>query len=222
MSDPSIDIRKRAMEFFKQHEIDPDAQTRISLFLQAVKGLNATILARVELQPMEWVPYKFLHSQCFKEAELATLLGKSTHWSSDPTVYLAATQLNLAVWQETGAARFMNDMFKVDRGFYEYLALSHAFLSVIRILPLLSVQVNLNTPFLAALKEIEDENGRQIQTQIRLLKDMEIDLTLEDKEQIIESQRQIVENLFFRLLAEILEPPALGVAPAQASQATPQ
>lgn len=205
MADQSIDIRKRAMEFFKKQEFGPDTQTRISLFLQGVKSANATILTRVEFQPIEWVPYKFLHKQCYKEVELTTLLGKSTTWSNNPMVFLAATQLNLSIWQETGAARFMNGIFKVDRSFYEYLALSHAFLSVIRLIPLLSVQVSLTTPFLAALKEIEEENGRQIQTQIRLLKDMEIDISLEEKERIIELQRQIVEKLFARLLTEIIE-----------------
>lgn len=206
MTDPSIDIRKRAMEYFKQQqELSPEAQTRICLFLQGVKSINATILARVEFQPMEWVPYKFLHNQCFKEVELTTLLGKSTAWSSNPMVFLAATQLNLTLWQETGVARFMGGFIKVDRSFYEYLALSHAFLSVIRILPLLSVQTSLDTPFFSALKEIEEENGRQIQTQIRLLKDMAIDLPVEEKEEIIEAQRQIVERLFLRLLAEITE-----------------
>ncbi|HCY62867.1 MAG TPA: hypothetical protein DHV59_08580 [Oxalobacteraceae bacterium] len=209
MTDPSIDIRKRAMEYFKQQqELSPEAQTRICLFLQGVKSINATILARVEFQPMEWVPYKFLHNQCFKEVELTTLLGKSTAWSGNPMVFLAATQLNLTLWQETGAPRFMSGFIKVDRSFYEYLALSHAFLSVIRILPLLSVQTSLDTPFFSALKEIEEENGRQIQTQIRLLKDMAIDLPVEEKEEIIEAQRQIVERLFLRLLAEITEPSA--------------
>ncbi|RJG01228.1 hypothetical protein [Noviherbaspirillum sedimenti] len=205
MSDPSIEIRTRAMEFLKQQELSPDTQTRICLFLQGVKSINATILSRVEFQPMDWVPYKFLHSQCYKEVELTTLLGKSTTWSSNPLIFLAATQLNLSLWQETGAARYMGGMLKVDRNFYEYLALSHAFLSVIRILPLLSVQISLDTPFLSALKEIEEENGRQIQTQIRLLKDMAIELSLDEKENIIESQRQIVERLFLRLLDEITE-----------------
>lgn len=206
MADQSIDIRKRAMENFKQQqEFSPEAQTRICLFLQGVKSINATILSRVEFQPMEWVPYKFLHNQCFKEVELTTLLGKSTAWSSNPMIFLAATQLNLSLWQETGAARFMGGFIKVDRNFYEYLALSHAFLSVIRILPLLSVQTNLNTPFFSALKEVEEENGRQIQTQIRLLKDMAIELSQDEKEQIIETQRQVVERLFLRLLAEITE-----------------
>jgi hypothetical protein len=203
MADRSIEIRKRAMEFFASHEIGSDTQTRISLFLQGIKSLNAGILARIEFQAMEWLPYKFLHNQCFKEVELTTLLGKSTTWSNDPMVYLAATNLNLAIWQETSAARFMQGALQVDRTFYEYLALSHAFMSDIRILPLLPIHTKLDTPFLSALKEIEEENGRQIQTQIRLLKDMEIDLTREEKEQIIDTQRQIVENVFQRLLCEI-------------------
>jgi hypothetical protein len=203
MTDKSVGIRKRAAEYFATHEIDADIQTRISLFLQALKSLNAGILARVEFQAIEWLPYKFLHNQCFKEMELATLLGKSTNWSSNPMVFMSATNLNLALWQETAAARFMQGMLQVDRNFYEYLALSHALMSDIRFLPLIPVKVKLDTPFLSALKEIEEENGRQIQTQIRLLKDMPIDLSREEKEQIIETQRQIVEQIFQRLLCEI-------------------
>jgi hypothetical protein len=222
MAEPSIDVRKRAMDFFRKNEIDADVQSRISLFIQGIKSINAAILARVEFQPMEWVPYKFMHAQCYKEFEMATLLAKSTTWSGDPQVFLAGTQLNLAVWQETGAARFMAGMFKVDRNFYEYLALSHAFLSVVRILPFLSVQTSLTTPFLATLKEIEEENGRQIQTQIRLLKDMEIDLATEEKEQIIEAQRQVVERLFLRLLQEIIDFQAQKQAQTQMQQAQSQ
>lgn len=215
MAEQSIDIRKRAMDFFRKNEIDPDVQTRISLFIQGIKTINATILSRVEFQPMEWVPYRFMHAQCYKEFEMATLLARSTTWSSNPSVFLAGTQLNLVVWQEASAARFVGGMFKVDRTFYEYLSLAHAFLSVVRILPLLSVQLSLDTPFLATLKEIEEENGRQIQTQIRLLKDMEIDLTTEEKEQIIESQRLVVEQLFLRLLGEIMEFKQQQLAQAQ-------
>src|SRR4051794_10195424 len=114
MADRSIEIRKRMMEFFAAHEIGQDTQTRISLFLQGLKSINATILARVEFQAMEWLPYKFLHNQCFKEVELTTLLGKSTSWSSNPMIYLAATNMNLALWQETGTAHFMQGTLQVN------------------------------------------------------------------------------------------------------------
>lgn len=203
MAEPSIEIRNQAKDFFSQQELDADTQTRISLFLQGIKSINATILARVEFQALEWLPYKALHSQYFKEIELSTLLGKSTVWSSNPSIYMDATNLNLALWQETNAARFMQSALQVDRTFYEYLSLSHAFMSDIRLMPLLPIKISLDTPFLSALKEIEEENGRQIQTQIRMLKDMEIELSRDDKEQIIESQRLIVDQLFMRLLGEI-------------------
>jgi len=205
MVDRSTEIRAKAKDFFATHEIGPDVQTRITLFLQGLKSINATILARIEFQAIDWLPYKFLHNQCFKEMELMTLLGKSTAWSNDPMVFLAATNMNLTLWQETDATRYMQSMVQVDRNFYEYLALSHALMSDIRFLPLIPVRVSLDTPFLSALKEIEEENGRQIQTQIRLLKDMPIELSRQEKEQIIDTQRQIVEKLFQRLLCEMCD-----------------
>jgi hypothetical protein len=203
MAMDSRTIRKNAKGFFSQHAIGADQQTRITLFLQGVKSINAAILAKVEFQPFEWLPYKFLHNQYFREIELSTLLGKGTSWSLNPFVYLDATNLNMALWQETGAARFMGGFMQADRNFYEYLALSHAFMSDIRFVPLLPTALPLDTPFLSALREIEEENGRQIQTQIRLLKDMEIDLAPEEKERIVDGQRQLVSRLFDRLLTEI-------------------
>lgn len=199
----SIELRKKAKEFLKQQPLDPDTQTRISLFLQGLKSINAAILAKVEFQALEWMPYKALHNQYFKEIELSTLLGKSTVWSGNPSIYMDATNLNMAIWQETNASRFLQSQLQVDRTFYEYLSLSHAILSDIRFMPLLPINVSLDTPFMSALNEIEEENGRQIQTQIRMLKDMDIELSRDEKEEIIESQRLIVEQLFMRLLSEI-------------------
>jgi hypothetical protein len=43
---------------------------------------------------------------------------------------------------------------------------------------------------------------------------MAIDLPQEEKEQIIETQRQVVERLFLRLLAEITEAGAIQTAAA--------
>jgi hypothetical protein len=203
MQDTSQSIRKHAKAYFSEHGLQADEQTRITLFLQGIKSINATILARVEFQPFEWLPYKFLHNQYFKEVELSTLLGKGTSWSTNPFVYLDATNLNLALWQQTGAAKYMHGFIQADRTFYEYLALSHAFMADIRFLPLLPASMSLDTPFLSAVKEVEEENGRQIQTQIRLLKDMEVDLSHQEKEETVDAQRVAIDALFDRLLAEV-------------------
>jgi hypothetical protein len=203
MAEQSRQIRKRAKQYFAAQSLGADEQTRICLFLQAVKGINATILAKVEFQPIEWLPYKFLHNQYFKEIELSTLLGKGTSWSVNPFVYLDATNLNLSLWQQTDAARYLQGMLQLDANFYDYLALSHAFMTEIRVLPLLPVELPLDTPFLSAIKEVEEENGRQIQTQIRLLKDLEVGLSQEQREEAVERQHAIVIDLFDRLLVEI-------------------
>ena len=204
MSGDSRQIRKQAKEYFATHPLGQDEQTRICLFLQGVKGINAAILAKVEFQPFEWLPYKFLHNQCFREVELSTLLGKSLSWSMNPFVYLDSTNLNFALWQQTEAGKYMQGFLQADRTFYSYLALSHAFMAEIRFLPLLPTQLALDTPFLSVLKEIEEENGRQIQTQIRLLKEISAGLSPEEKEAIIEQQHAVVASLFDRLLSEIV------------------
>ena len=203
MSADSEQLRKLARKHLSEHPLGPDEQTRICLFLQGVKGVNAGILAKVELQPFDWLPYKFLHNQYFKEIELSTLLGKATQWSTNPFVYMEATNLNLYLFQHTGAAKYMQGFFELDRTFYEYLALSHAFMADVRFLPLLPAGVPLDAPFLSALKEIEEENGRQIQTQIRLLKDVPVSLEREDKEAIIDEQWVRVEEVYNRFLEDL-------------------
>ncbi|KAB7622675.1 hypothetical protein [Alkalilimnicola sp. S0819] len=203
MSVASREIRKQAKAWFSNNEVGPDEQTRICLFLQAVKGINAAILAKVELQPLDWMPYKYLHNQYFKEIELSTLLGKATSWSTNPFVYMDATNLSLSVWQETDASRYLTGFFELNADFYRYLALSHAFMSDMRLLPLLPAALPLETPFLSALRDIEEENGRQIQTQIRLLKGVDVGLEHAEKERIINEQRIIVDALFDRLLTTL-------------------
>ncbi|MBA1146793.1 hypothetical protein H0Z60_06940 [Ectothiorhodospiraceae bacterium WFHF3C12] len=203
MPSTSISVRKKAKALLADHSLGPDQQTRIALFIQGVKGINAAVLAKIEFQPFEWAPYRFLHNQYFKEVELSTLIGRATEWSTNPMVYMEATSLNLALWEKTEAAKYMQAPFQVDALFYEYLALSHAFMADIRFLPLLPAHLPLDTPFLAALAEIEEENGRQIQSQIRLLKDLDIGLSDRDKEQLIDSKWAVVEGLYDRLLSEV-------------------
>jgi len=205
MSAQSHSIRKQAKALFGEQRLGPDQQTRIALFIQGVKGINAAILAKIEFQPLEWAPYRFLHNQCFKEVELSTLIARATEWSTNPAVYMDATSLNLALWQETDAAKYLQGPFEIDLQFYEYLALSHAFMADIRFLPLLPAHLPLDTPFLAALAEIEEENGRQIQSQIRLLKDLDLGLDNDRKEALIERKWTVVESLYDRLLTEVME-----------------
>lgn len=199
----SLDIRKEARKYFAENVLGPDEQTRVCLFLQSLKTTNAAILAKIEFQPFEWLPYRSLHSQYYKEIELSTLLGKATQWSTNPFLYMDATKNNLAFWQKAEISKYLSGFFEVNQVLYEYLALSHAFMSEVRFMPLLPSTISLDDPFLFALNEIEEENGRQIQIQIRLLKDLEIDLNNKEKQAIVDQQRDIVSNIFDDVLCAV-------------------
>ncbi len=190
-----------AQDFFSKNDLGSEQETRISLFIQAIKTTNASILAKIEFQPFDWEPYKSLHKQYFKEVELSTLLNKATNWSTNPFVYMEATQLNLKMWKMAEINQYMQRAFSVDEVFYSYLALSHAFMAEVRILPVLPHTLALNTPFLSAIQEIEEENGRQIQAQIRMLKAIDLPLSAKEKENIISKQQAVVQSCFCDLLS---------------------
>lgn len=203
MQNHDLDIKTVAADYFSKNSPGADQQTKISHFLINVRHTNAMILSKNEIQPMNWLPYSFLHKQYYKELELASRLQKSTNWSYNLLIYAEAAQRNIDFWNKTGAHCFLMGFFSMDRTFFEYLALSHAFMSEIRIIPLFPADYPVNDPFMAALYDAEVENGRQIQIQIRLLKDMELPISRNEKETIINEKREIVAGLFENLLQSV-------------------
>jgi hypothetical protein len=190
------DWRKKATAYFSRHGLESAEQTRISLFVLAVKQANSMILSKVEFQTLDWTAYSFLHNQYYREIELATLLSRATSWSSDMSIYMEMTQFDAKFWQKTQIGKYVWGSIARDLNFFEYLALSHAFMSEIRFIPLFPAQWKLDTPFLQTLYNMEVESGRLIQMQIRLLKEMDLNLSLEKKEMLVEKKRSDVENLF--------------------------
>jgi hypothetical protein len=110
-------------------------------------------------------------------------------------------QFDTKFWQKTQIGKYVWGSITSDTNFFEYLALSHAFMSEIRFIPLFPADWKLETPFLQTLYNMEVESGRLIQTQIRLLKEMELNLGLAEKEMLVEKKRADVENLFKDFLA---------------------
>ncbi len=205
MNQTPDNIREQARHHFATHPLSSDDKTRICLFLQSVKSTNAAILAKIEFQPFEWLPYKYLHAQYYKEVEHSTLLAKATEWSFNPMLYMEATQINLSLWQAADINKFLTGVFEPNRTFYEYLALSHAFMSELRILSFLPPDFDLAERFIHCLHEIDQENGRQIQTQVRLLKDMKIDLPDTEKQEIVDHMHTVVAQALDTLLASIVQ-----------------
>lgn len=199
-----------AAQHFTAQDPTTDEQTLISLFLQSIKAANVAALTKIVVAPLDWLPFRVMHEQYFKEMEMISLLNKSTSWSLDPQVYSDATAFNFNFMQKTGIMEFMLpaapvEPVVVERAFYEYLALSHAFMSRIRFIPLFPPNKPLTSPFLNTLSEIEVNNGRLIQTQIRLLKDMPTSLTLEERESVVSKYGAVVSEEFTSLLRMLCE-----------------
>lgn len=205
MTEDSSNIRDKARQFFADNPLTGDTKTQICLFLQSVKSTNAAILAKIEFQPVEWLPYKYFHTQYYKDIEHATLLAKACEWSFNPMLYMGATQINLKLWQAADINKYVSGAFEIDRNLYEYLSLSHAFMSELRILSLFPHDFDLNDPFIHCLHEIDQENGRQIQTQVRMLKDMSIEISDQEKQSIVDEMRTIVASSFNELLTSIVQ-----------------
>ncbi len=202
--------RRRLQACFAEHGVGADDQSRITLFVQSLKAINSGVLARLEFQPLDWAPWKFLHTQYFRELEMSTLLSRATSWSTNPLVYMEAGTLNLGLWSRTRAWDYMQAPLEPDARFYRYLAMSHALLSVVRLIPLLPPSLPLDTPFLQALHDVEEENGRQIQLQIRLLKQLELGLSRKEREALVEEERDKVEACYLELLESLCPEQATG------------
>jgi hypothetical protein len=197
-------LRDRVKRRFQAAPLTVDDQTRIALFVQAVKSANALILAKIETESIEWWAWRLLHDQYYKEVELATMLARSTRWTLNPQIYLDATGTTMLLWQKAGIAQHILSPLRPGRGLLEYLGLSHAFLAEIRFCPLFPSSWDYADPFLYAITEIEQENGRQIQAQIRLLKGIEApDVSLADREEIVERQRAVVLEVFGDFLSQL-------------------
>ena len=194
------DWRKKTISYFSGRGLGSDDQTRISLFVLAVKQANSMILSKVEYHALDWTTYSFLHNQYYREIELATLIHRATAWSNNIYIYAEMAQFNMKFWQKTELGKYFLIPISRDKQFFEYLALSHAFMSEIRFIPLFPATWKLETPFLQTLYNMEVESGRLIQTQIRMLKEMELNLELAEKELLVERKRADIETLFIDFL----------------------
>jgi hypothetical protein len=173
-----------------------DMQTRISLFLGAAKSVNAAILGAVELQPQVTIAFPFVHGQYFREVEFAALLARVTRWSANWAIYAQGARLTTPLWTHYWRMQLPLGPALDVRAAYSALALGHALLARVRTAPLLPDDTDELDPFVAALRRIEQESGRMIQAQIRLLKDGASRLPLDEREQIIQDKQEAVDEAF--------------------------
>ena len=137
----------------------------------------------------------------FRESEALTLLMRVTRWTPDPMVYMQSARLVAPLYAECVRARLRGlAATGRRRSGLEALAFGHALLATVRLAPILPREVRGATPFAVALLRIEQENGRLLQTQIRLLKDGYADVPVADREAVIAEKARLVEGAFSRFL----------------------
>jgi hypothetical protein len=100
---------------------------------------------------------------------------------------------------------------------YAGLSLGHAQFARMRLSPIVPEAAGPPSPFVMALARIEQENGRMLQTQIRLLKALGGDVPAEQREALLEADQALGDGVMTEFLRWLATPEAdalPGLAPA--------
>lgn len=201
-----IETYDAVRDVIAQNGFTSDMQTKISLLLTAAKNANALFLGAVEFRPFLGLEQQFMHTQYFQEMESLLLLTKVTRWSSDPRIYTDALKYSAPIWAEW---RAISGPFGVGHlnplGFYQGLALGHAMLSQLRLTPIIPADAAQADPYVIALRRIEQDNARMMQTQIALLRNTSPDISPDEREALIEEKQEIVRQTFLKFLNWLAE-----------------
>ncbi len=190
----------------QQTGFTPTVQTKISLFITAAKNANALFLSAVELRPFIGAEHQLLHSQYFQEMESILLLAKVTRWVTDPRVYTESITIAAPLWNEWRLKLGFFGLTALDpRAFYQGLALGHALLSQLKMSPIIPGDADPADPYVTALRRIEQDNARMIQTQINLLRTVAPALPVEEREELIEERQEIIKQTFINFLQWLLK-----------------
>jgi len=184
----------------------PDIQSKITLVVCAAKNGNLLFQGQAQWLPKLGLVEQFFISQAARELEAVTLLMRTVRWSADPRLALAAQKIVaplLIAWGEV--MQFPGPLLN-PAAVYRGISLGHAQLAHFRLLPIIPESADALDPFVVALQRIEQEGGRMLQTQIRLLKNMGKEMPLEQREVLIEKDQAIVDMVFGNLLDWIGQP----------------
>lgn len=195
------ELYDRARDALRTRGFDAGTQTKIALFAGAAKSVNAAIMGAAELQPQITAAYPFVHGQLCRELEFASLLARVTLWSPNPSLYFEGAGLAAALWGEWWRIQLPPGPAFDARAAYAALALGHALLARVRLAPVIGEEASELDPFVVAVRRMEQENGRMIQAQIRLLKDGASPLGQDEREGLIEAEQRLVDEAFGRFLA---------------------
>ena len=193
----ALELFDSARDALRKTGLTPQVQTKISLLVMTAKNVNALFLGAVELQPFVGPEQQLLHAQYFQEMESILLLTKVTRWAAGPHVYMESMPIVAPIWNEWRSRFGFAGASALDpKGFYQGLALGHALLSKIRVAPVIPEEIDPSDPYAMALRRIEQDNGRMIQTQITLLRTTAPVLPDDERDSLIEEKQDLVSHTF--------------------------
>lgn len=204
MIDPAL--YDRARDRIAATGFTPDIQSKIALVLSAAKNGNLMFHANLQWMPNLGVVQQFFISQAARELEAVTLLACTTKWSADPALAMEANRIATPLLSAWGQIMLPPGPVFNPQAAYRGISLGHAQLARIRLLPVIPESADPLDPFVVALGRIEQENGRMLQTQIRLLQNVGQDIPLAEREALVEQDQQLVDAVFSEFLAWLAAP----------------
>jgi hypothetical protein len=177
----------------------PVVQTKISLFWGAAKNANAAFLWAVQLYPLAPLAQQWIHSQYFHELEASLLLARVTRWAAEPKLYTEFLGISAPLMGLGTVQPFLLPL-ATPGAIYRGLAMGHALLSQVRLTPVIPANADEIDPYVAALRRIEQDDARMLQTQIALLRASSPELPNEEKEIVIEEEQERVRGAFLHFL----------------------
>lgn len=184
----------------------PEIQSRISLVLCAAKNGNLAFHNAVQWLPNLGVVQQFVISQVARELEAVTLLTRTTRWACHPALALGAWRIVAPLALAWTRVMMPPGPLFDPQAIYHGISLGHAQLARIRLAAVIPDDADPLDPYVVALRRIEQENGRMLQTQIRLLKSIGGDVPLEDREQFVERDQQLLDGVMNDFLAWLAAP----------------
>lgn len=166
----------------------------------AAKNGNLMFHAGVQWLPQLNLVQQFVLSQYLRELEAITLLSKTVSWSANPLLAVHAGRIVAPLSAAWAQIMLPPGPMLNPQAAYRGISLGHAQLARIRLLPVIPDNADAREPFVVALQRIEQENGRMLQTQLRLLKTLGADIATEERESMVGADQDLVDRVFSRFL----------------------
>ena len=184
----------------------PEIQTKITLFLCTAKNGNLMFHSSVQWMQNLNVVQQFILSQYSRELEAVTLLSRTAQWATNPALAVEASRIAAPLMLAWGQIMLPPGPMLNPQAAYRGISLGHAQLARIRLLPVIPEHADPLDPFVVALNRIETENGRMLQTQIRLLKNIGTEIPIEEREALVEQDQELVDGVFSQFLTWLAAP----------------